>query len=1216
MIFLLFVIPIIFFPPVSSAELINVDLGGKGHDLEYDAERGLIYISMPSLNEVVFLSTATYSIVDRVIFSAAPRGIELSYDGKTLFVTLDGEGAVALLDVETKSVEKIVIKNELDAQRTWDVLEAQPNRLFVTAHDPRSYVTQIRLDLQNQSSRVANGAKIYSGVLSGSPDQQFVYVGTKGISPASLYKLDLADPEAPIILEDNRELHGTHDLEVSPDGKKIFALSGQVLRPESFLLAGEIEGGLARFGDSPDKVFVAIPLQENLLRIMEFDSTSFIETNRWTLPCPGVIWPLADFFVAPQPKGFFVITETGLCGGNPPRIIVPPSSQTVEESQAATFQVEAAGDGQLTYQWFRNGSLIQGATSETFTLDTLREQDQGTTISVNVRDSVGSVMSKPALLTVKSSTPEKKFSVALGGAGHEMVYDAQRKQMYVTIPFLNEVAYVSTETFEVVERVVVGSIPRGIALGLNSKKLFVALHGAAAVAVVDIDAKTVETIVVGGEEMGASFPWDVLEVQPNRLFVTSNTGGSAHVIQVRLDQDNAISRVAGGRFITADPVLAKSPDQRFVYVGEGFSPNSLYKLDLSEASAPIILEDDHGSVSGTSALTVNPDGTRIHTKSGQILNTESFLQAGMVSKGFSQFDETGDQLFIATDPIFQNNQRTFPITRFDSNTFARLSVWNFPCPASNAGSISDFKVAPGQIGFLILTGNVICGGVPPSITTPPSSLTVDELESATFVVEAQGTGPLTYQWYMNGRPIPDATSSSFTVDSVQVEDNGAAITVEVRDGVGSVTSLPAYLYVKSLDAGSKVLLALGGKGHGMAFDPHRKQVYVTVPSLNEVVYVSTETFTVIDRVVVGSGPAGIDLSLDGNKLFVALNGAGAVAVVDIESKTIEEIVVGDELGSPHTWDVLEAQPNRLFVTGNPVGGFAYVIQVRLDQGNAISRVAGGRSTTGLLTKSPDQQFVYVGTWWKLDLSESAAPIILTNNSGSVAGFSSSAVSPDGTRIHSLGGIVFDTASFRQLGIVDLGVAKYGADTDQFFVASDPDTFNNQWVVGITAFDSHTFVKTDQWTLSAPDLPFEFTNDFLVLPQLGFLVLSGNFLLGGAPPRITTAPSSLTVDESESATFVVEAQGTGPLTYQWYMNGRPIPDATSSSFTVDSVQIENNGTTVTVVVSDEVGSATSLPALLTLNPSPANVGSRIPWEPKAMQWSLTAHARKCTLPCPR
>ena len=76
-----------------------------------------------------------------------------------------------------------------------------------------------------------------------------------------------------------------------------------------------------------------------------------------------------------------------------------------------------------------------------------------------------------------------------------------------------------------------------------------------------------------------------------------------------------------------------SHDRQWVYVGEGFGPNSLYKLDAADPLAPIVLEDAHGTVDGTDRMSLSPDGTLIYLRSGQVLRTASFNRARPHDRG-------------------------------------------------------------------------------------------------------------------------------------------------------------------------------------------------------------------------------------------------------------------------------------------------------------------------------------------------------------------------------------------------------------------------------------------------------------------------------------------------------------------------------------------------------------------------------------------------------
>src|SRR5690242_16935576 len=85
-----------------------------------------------------------------------------------------------------------------------------------------------------------------------------------------------------------------------------------------------------------------------------------------------------------------------------PSINKPPVSQTVAAGQAATFSVSATGTHPLTYQWLKNGSAISGATSASYTTPATAASDSGAQFTVTVSNSLGSVTSDPAILTVSA----------------------------------------------------------------------------------------------------------------------------------------------------------------------------------------------------------------------------------------------------------------------------------------------------------------------------------------------------------------------------------------------------------------------------------------------------------------------------------------------------------------------------------------------------------------------------------------------------------------------------------------------------------------------------------------------------------------------------------------------------------------------------------------------------------------------------------------------
>jgi Immunoglobulin I-set domain len=100
-----------------------------------------------------------------------------------------------------------------------------------------------------------------------------------------------------------------------------------------------------------------------------------------------------------------ILTVTSAQQGNgAPQITTQPASQTVTAGQAATFTVVATGSPTLAYQWQENHVNIAGATSAAYTTPATATSNTGETFDVVVSNSVGTVTSSSASLTVNTAT--------------------------------------------------------------------------------------------------------------------------------------------------------------------------------------------------------------------------------------------------------------------------------------------------------------------------------------------------------------------------------------------------------------------------------------------------------------------------------------------------------------------------------------------------------------------------------------------------------------------------------------------------------------------------------------------------------------------------------------------------------------------------------------------------------------------------------------------
>jgi hypothetical protein len=88
-------------------------------------------------------------------------------------------------------------------------------------------------------------------------------------------------------------------------------------------------------------------------------------------------------------------------GGTAPSITTAPSDQSVTAGATATFTVSASGTAPLSYQWKKDGIVINGATNASYSLTNAQTDDAGT-YTVVVTNAFGNVTSSGAVLTVNT----------------------------------------------------------------------------------------------------------------------------------------------------------------------------------------------------------------------------------------------------------------------------------------------------------------------------------------------------------------------------------------------------------------------------------------------------------------------------------------------------------------------------------------------------------------------------------------------------------------------------------------------------------------------------------------------------------------------------------------------------------------------------------------------------------------------------------------------
>lgn len=213
--------------------------------------------------------------------------------------------------------------------------------------------------------------------------------------------------------------------------------------------------------------------------------------------------------------------------------------------------------------------------------------------------------------------------------------------------------------------------------------------------------------------------------------------------------------------------------------------------------------------------------------------------------------------------------------------------------------------------------------VAPSISSHPSSQTVEAGASVTFSVVASGTAPLSYQWSRNGGAITGATLATLNLTNVDVAQGGS-YAVTVSNAAGSITSTAAILVVNPPVATSKI-------------------VNLSIRS-----YAGTDAeVLIVGFVVSGSGKTllvrGIGPAL--SSLF-GLQGALLDPRLSLFQGT-STIAVNDDWGASSQLAQIVSTSKALYAFDLPNGSKDAVLLPTLNNGGYTAQIQGTGSTTGL-----------------------------------------------------------------------------------------------------------------------------------------------------------------------------------------------------------------------------------------------------------------------------
>jgi len=423
--------------------------------------------------------------------------------------------------------------------------------------------------------------------------------------------------------------------------------------------------------------------------------------------------------------------------------------------------------------------------------------------------------------------------------------------------------------------------------------------------------------------------------------------------------------------------------------------------------------------------------------------------------------------------------------------------------------------------------------LPPLIITQPINQTVTAGQSATFSVTATGTGPLTYQWFVNGVPISGATSSTYTTPPTTAGQSGSVYTVTVSNSVGSVTSNGATLTVQVIPpvAGSLV--------PSNATPPYNSPVML-IPSFSG-------GTAVIGSTGVGSSDITASATSGGSYPTPALTSAKTytLTVTSPQGTVVSTTCVVTPTPVTIT-PILPANqttaPGQLTFTATATGGLTDGLTWTASTGTFSGNVWTSPTVPGTYTitaTSTDEPSVSVST-----TSTISGPTITTE--------------PSSQHVCTGSNIVLSvTASY---------------------AASYQWNFNGTPIPGAT---TSTYTISTAAAANAGNYTVTVTNGAASVTSAVATIAVGS--------QITSNPASVTILPTQTGVFSVAAQGLTPFTYQWYQipsgssTGSAIPGATSNTYTTPPVDSSYNGAQYYATVTDSCGTTplTSTSATLTV-----------------------------------
>ena len=309
----------------------------------------------------------------------------------------------------------------------------------------------------------------------------------------------------------------------------------------------------------------------------------------------------------------------------------------------------------------------------------------------------------------------------------ELILDEARGWIYGSDSAGNKVDVISMATLQLVKSflLVNGASPKGIALSPTGSELAIAQFGASSILFLNPNnGQTIATLTPNVDPFYPNQPWDVVYGRSGRLYSSGNPNSSGidfiHVINTVTHTEISKSSFV----IRATPYLAISDDKNTLFANETFSPNKLYKFNITTDTIPNPTSTAHTSGFSGSTFILDTADNQVFTDAGQVWASDLKSKIGSIG-------QTGQAAYIPTRNAIAVAAANNGVVFVSTADFYPLSL--YPLQASMGSLVAQSN---GNRLFLSTSNGIVAidlssfpPGTPavlPAGTRPYSDLILDE----------------------------------------------------------------------------------------------------------------------------------------------------------------------------------------------------------------------------------------------------------------------------------------------------------------------------------------------------------------------------------------------------------------------------------------------------------------------------------------------------------